>query len=264
MSKKLPVSALIVSTDEGHLLKKCLPSVSFCEQVVVVDLESKDQTYTIAQSMGAEVLRHSRLPIVEMVHAQIVARLKYAWVLFLDPDEVIDSTLANDLDEIFQDRLDNVGLIKVPWIFYFKHKKLYGTSWGGVSCKGLIGHRDRIELKPYVHSGKVVKDNFSTKAIQYKGTNVVHHYWMSTYEELYIKHKRYLTNEGRAMYKTGLTYNFRDHLYVVRLSFWDSFYHKKGYRDGLKGFILSIFWAWYKIMCWFSLRSYEQQLKGPA
>ena len=34
---KLPISALIVCFDEGHLLGKCIQSIQFCEQIVVVN-----------------------------------------------------------------------------------------------------------------------------------------------------------------------------------------------------------------------------------
>lgn len=89
----LPVSTIILTKDEERDLPLCLESLSWCDDIHVVDSGSNDRTTDIALGMGAKV---STNVFVSFGHQRNWSldncKLAYQWVLFLDADEC--STLA--------------------------------------------------------------------------------------------------------------------------------------------------------------------------
>jgi glycosyltransferase involved in cell wall biosynthesis len=81
------ITACIVCCDEGDRLEPCLRSVQWADEIIVLDLESVDDSAAIAAGAGARVVPHERVPIVEMVRNTVAAHALSDWVLVLDPDE---------------------------------------------------------------------------------------------------------------------------------------------------------------------------------
>ena len=50
MSERLPFTALVSSRDEAHFLGRCLDSIAFCEEIIVVDIDSRDDTAILFSS----------------------------------------------------------------------------------------------------------------------------------------------------------------------------------------------------------------------
>jgi len=92
----LPVSVLILTKNEQHDLPGCLRSITWCDDVHVLDSGSTDQTCALAQDMGARVTvrsyPESDAPFGgdEAAHKNWAMRnmpFKHTWVLMLDADE---------------------------------------------------------------------------------------------------------------------------------------------------------------------------------
>ena len=92
----MPVlSAIIITKNEAANIAECLDSVAFCDERVVVDSGSDDDTVKIAQGRGARVSFHA----FEGFGHQFNHALSLAqgdWVLSVDADERISSALAAD------------------------------------------------------------------------------------------------------------------------------------------------------------------------
>ena len=54
---RLPISALVASGNEAKELRRCLATLGFCDEIIVVDLESTDDTISVAEQAGAGVVR---------------------------------------------------------------------------------------------------------------------------------------------------------------------------------------------------------------
>lgn len=243
-SDKLPISALVVSYNEAGLLDRCLRSIDFCDEIVVYDLGSTDDSAEVAKNTGATVRKHRRVPHAEIVYAKEVPKLKHDWVLVTDPDEEVDSELRSQLFENFRTIPSSTAVVRAPMQYYFKNRALRGTVWGGISNRQLLMNRQRAIFRPLVNTPITIRPGFKLQRWPYKG-GVVHHYWMRGYRELLPKHRRYLTKEGKARYERGERVGYIGIIRSPLRSFYDSFVRQKGYLDGLTGFILSLFWAWY-------------------
>jgi glycosyltransferase involved in cell wall biosynthesis len=244
---KLPVSALVASLDEGELLDACLASVRFCDEIVVVNLGSRDDTPEIARAHGATVVDHPPVPAVEQIHAELAQLAKHDWLLLIDPDERVDAQLVAELAERWDELLDDdqVGAVTVPWRFYFDGRPLKGTAWGGRS-RILLVHRMRVTFTGAVHQGLVVQAPFRTLPIAERANNVVHHLWMRDRRQWLAKHRRYLELEGSDRYERGERVGIGRLVAGPAYAFAASLLLKGGWREGRRGVYLSLFWAWYR------------------
>ncbi|HEY2074117.1 MAG TPA: glycosyltransferase, partial [Gaiellaceae bacterium] len=77
------------SRNEGHLLGPCLDSIAFCDEIIVVDLESNDDTVAVAEAHGARVVRHPLVPIAEAARVTVAPQARHDWLLVVDPDEEV-------------------------------------------------------------------------------------------------------------------------------------------------------------------------------
>ncbi|MCH6201349.1 hypothetical protein MMU07_17330 [Aquiflexum sp. LQ15W] len=247
---KLAISAMVVGYNEDIFLQKCLDSISFCEEIIYIDLGSSDNSIETAKRFASKIIKRPIAPSGEYIQSEVIHTTKYDWVIFIDPDEVVDITLAANIISLFT-QLNNqrkVGAILVPWQFYFKKRTLKGTVWGGANKKYLLVHKKRFIFLPITHYGRKVKEGYQTFEISYNKarTNILHHYWMNSYKVFIKKHQRYLKNEARDQFNTGKRMGIKKAFLMPWNAFKESFIHKKGYKDGWIGLFLSVFWAYYQ------------------
>lgn len=256
-----PISAIVVNFNEAELLDSCLQSINFCDEIIVVDLGSSDNSVPIAKARATKVLRYERVPIVEIVRHWAVPQTKHDWVLITDPDEVIHKDLSEEIIRVLPTIADDVAVVWVPIQFYFNRYPLKGTVWGGNNKRLLLLNKKRVTLHPKVHvAGIEINAGRKALALSKRNNNVIHHYWMRSYASLLSKHRRYVRNEGKVKYDKGERASVRDFVSVWQKSFYTCFIRQHGYRDGLTGLFLSIFWAWYNWASLISLWRYQSKL----
>ncbi|MGE4504544.1 MAG: glycosyltransferase family 2 protein [Desulfovibrionaceae bacterium] len=86
------ITGLVLTYNGERLLEKCLQSLDFCDEVLVVDSESTDATADIARRMGARVLTRAwEGPVPQFRFA--LERIDSDWVVSLDQDEFLSPEL---------------------------------------------------------------------------------------------------------------------------------------------------------------------------
>lgn len=258
---KLCVSALIASNNEGHLLGACLATIDFCEERVVIDLESTDRTGEVCAEHHITPVREKKVPMVEALFEKYIPALRNDWVMLIDPDERIDPELKKDIFEFFKNIPDDCGRINVPIRYYYKNRALNGTVWGGEKSGRLLIRRSACDISGNVHTAISLKPGYKTYRIKRNGNNVDHHYWVQSFSQMLEKHRRYTKNEGKARYDKGERYSLLSMCRQTLNAFNTSFFRCKGYKDGLLGLFLSGFYAWYIWASWQSLQQYEKMIQ---
>jgi glycosyltransferase involved in cell wall biosynthesis len=90
------LSAIIITRNEAHNIGPCLDSVAFCDERIVVDSGSTDDTVTIARAAGARVLHHDWAGFGAQKNVAL-AQATGDWVLSLDADERVTPALAAEI-----------------------------------------------------------------------------------------------------------------------------------------------------------------------
>ncbi len=254
------ISALVVTFNESKRLHQCLTSLDFCEDVLVVDLGSTDNSVEIAESFSnVSVILHEKVSYVEMVWGNVACRVKYNWILRLDPDEVFHTQLTKDVVELIC--LDsNLGTISLPHQYYFCGKRLDTTIWGGVKYIERVFHRERVNIQPYVHRGLTLKDGYEHYTIPATPDNCISHFWVDSLHQMYEKHNRYIKGEGEAKFKVGKSFSWNNLLFETIIALKVNLVNYRGLRGGYIGIFLSFFYTWYVFMSYLSLRRYQKEV----
>lgn len=92
------ISVVILTLNEEYNLPRCLASVAWSDDVLVVDSGSGDGTLAIARSAGARILSRSFDSFAgQRNYAMTAGELRHPWTLHLDADEVVPPELASEL-----------------------------------------------------------------------------------------------------------------------------------------------------------------------
>lgn len=145
----MKVSVLLITFNEALNLPRCLDSLSWCDDIVVVDSASTDATTAIAKAYGARVLTRRFDNFANQRNYGLkCGSLRNEWVLHLDADEVLTETFVEHLLRLIPP--DGVWAYSVPsklmlcgcWL---KHAGMYPTY------QVRLGHRDRLRFVQVGH-----------------------------------------------------------------------------------------------------------------
>jgi len=87
------LSVAVITKNEAHRIERCLQSVDFADQVVVVDSGSTDATVAVARRLGAEVQVTEDWPGFGVQKNRALASCRNPWVLSIDADEEVSAEL---------------------------------------------------------------------------------------------------------------------------------------------------------------------------
>ncbi len=99
MTSPSRLSACIITYNEADRIEACLRSVSFCDEMVVVDSHSTDGTREIASSLGARVIERD-WPGYRSQKQFAVDSAAHDWVLCLDADERVTARLRSEIEAL--------------------------------------------------------------------------------------------------------------------------------------------------------------------
>ena len=97
------LSVAIIARNEAHRIARCLQSVAFADQIVVLDSGSTDDTVAIARGLGADVEVTPDWPGFGPQKNRALARCRYRWVLSIDADEQVSDALAAEILRVLRE-----------------------------------------------------------------------------------------------------------------------------------------------------------------
>jgi glycosyltransferase involved in cell wall biosynthesis len=129
----VPVTVVILTRDEERNIPRCLASVAYAEQVVVVDSCSTDDTAAIARSLGAEVVEQSWLGFsAQREFALRLPLIRHDWVQFVDADQWVSPQLAGEIAAMLRTPTCAAFAHRFRLVFqgrWIRHCGWYAGSW---------------------------------------------------------------------------------------------------------------------------------------
>ncbi|MFZ5437862.1 MAG: glycosyltransferase family 2 protein [Patescibacteria group bacterium] len=93
---KAKISAIVLAKNEASMIDGCLNTLVWCDEVLVLDNGSTDNTVELAESLGARVITFSH-PSFARKRNEALKHAKNDWVFYLDADERVTPTLAKEI-----------------------------------------------------------------------------------------------------------------------------------------------------------------------
>jgi glycosyltransferase involved in cell wall biosynthesis len=128
-----PVSVMIFTLNEQVHLPSCLDALQWCDDIIVVDSFSSDNTQAICEERGVRFFQNAFTGFGNQRNwALDNTSPKYHWLLILDADERVTPELAVEMSEIAEKDPAHVGAFQLRRRFYMwgkwlKYSSLYPT-----------------------------------------------------------------------------------------------------------------------------------------
>jgi len=270
--KKL--SVVLATRNEEKNIKDCLESVrDIADEIIVVDESSTDNTREIANKCGAKVYKVKHEPIFHITKQKALDRATGEWVLQLDADERITSMLRKEIIDVVNMTDQEIKARKFPpqkARQFDKHTKILRDR-GQFSEKGevvafLIPRLNLFLGKPLRHAGvypdpairliKNGKARFPAKSVHEIMTvdgatawlfNDMEHHDSPNLRRYIERMNRYTDLHARDYAKENIPKNFFFFLIYTTikpmLAFFMLYFRHKGFMDGIRGFLWSMFSA---------------------
>lgn len=245
MSKET-LSLVIITKNEEDKIARCLESVKWADEIIVVDDLSTDRTVEICRRYGAKVISHKSNGNFDRQRNIGIDNATGEWILQMDADEIVSPELKQAIESILTRGSDCAGY-KFKRKNYFLGKPLLYGGW----------HHDFLRLFRK-NAGRYVGASVH-ELIEVKGkidsiNADMEHYLCQNISQLVERQNYYTSVEARRLLREHRFLSNREikyHLTWKALKlFWKTYVKKRGFRDGIHGLIYCILDSYSHFLKW--------------
>jgi len=192
------VSTLILTYNEAVTLPACLAALSWCDDIVVIDSGSRDQTVEIAHSFGARVLTRPFDNFAEQRNFGLDnGELRNEWVLHLDADEIVTEPFAKALASLEPQPGCDAWRVPFKMILFGKWLRHAGM-WPAYQVR--IGHVRRLR---FISVGHGQREAVPPEKVSIFREPLLHYTFAHGFRAWLEKHLRYANDEARLIVSDG-------------------------------------------------------------
>lgn len=243
----MSISAILITRNEEANLERCLHSVSWVDEIIVVDSNSTDATVEIARSFDSKVF----IPEWKgFGHAKQYAldQATGDWILSIDADEEVSFTLKNEILQLLEKDPSCDGYY-VPRKTQFLGKWIVHSGW-------FPDYVLRLFRKSAGHfTQSLVHEKVEVGAVTGRLHNPLLHYSYPTLEDYMRKLDQYSTLAAQELFQQKKRHSTYTIAIKPFFSFWRKFLFQRGYRDGWEGFLIAYLTATGTLLKYAKLRS---------
>lgn len=253
--KKPELSVIIIARNEEAMVKDCLESAKWVDEIVLVDTGATDKTPQIARKFGVKVVS---LPFKKLEFAKWRnTGLKAAqgdWILYLDADERITPELKKELQTVLAD--SQYTAYEIPRRnFYLGQEMRYGGAWPGY-VKRLFLRKNLIRWERDLHEDPVFKGKMGKLKSPF--IHLTHRDLSSMVE----KTRQWSKIEARLLYEANHPpVTWWRIIRIMLTEFWQRGIKLQGWRDGTVGWIEVIFQMFSRFITYARLWEMQNKLK---
>ena len=252
------LTGIVLTRNESAHITACLESLRFCDDLLVFDSFSDDNTVVLAEAAGARVIQRVFDNYTLQRNAALDAvRDQADWVLFVDADERITPESAQEIRSVL-DRAGYAGW-RMPRQNYIFGKLTTGAGWSpDYQTRLLRIGQARYDPSRLVHETVLLDGELGTLE------KPLVHYNYRDIAQFVHKQRQYTAYEAQAMFDSGVRPKPWNYLLQPLRHFRWRFLTLKGYRDGLHGLRLSLLMAWYEFQKYLILRLLWRRASSEA
>ena len=229
----MSLSVILITKNEEANLKDCLESVSFADEIIVVDSQSSDKTQEIARSFGAKLEITSDWPGFGPQKNRALNLATKEWVLSIDADERVTPELKQEILATIAsaNAADCYAIPRSSWYCgrFMKHSGWYPDYVDRLFKRGSAKFSDHLvheRLLPNGSSGKL-KNHFL-------------HYSYRNFSQVLKKVDVYSSAAAQQAFKQGKKGGLGEALIHGFWAFFRTYVLRRGFLDGKHGLALAI------------------------
>ena len=246
-----PVSVTVIARNEAANIADALRSVSWADEIIVIDSESTDETVAIARQFTERVIVRAWAGYIDQKnHAAGLA--SHEWILSLDADERVTPELAREIQELLGREPAARGY-RIPRVTWHLGRWIRSTDWYPDRQLRLYDRRTGRWTGMNVHESVTVEGEVGRlrgEIRHYAYRDLSHH--LSTID-------RYTTLAARQMLAQGRRATALDLAARPPLAFLRNYLLRGGFRDGVPGLIVSLVNSYYVLLKFAKLWELQRQ-----
>lgn len=167
---KTPLSVFLTTYNNERTLSSCLQSVTWADEIIILDSFSTDKTCEIAQQFGTRFSQHTFMGYGPQKQLAL-DQTKYPWVLLLDADEMLSEGLQKEIRKILEQgpeadgyelpraeqvfwRISNLNVRMNYYLRFFNKEKGHISNMPIHAAPKVCGKIKRLK-HPFFHFGEI-------------------------------------------------------------------------------------------------------------
>jgi glycosyltransferase involved in cell wall biosynthesis len=236
VAERPPISVVLITRNEASRIRRCLDSVRWAEEIVVVDQHSGDDTAAICRTYGARVIERPMSAGFGEQKNFAIAQASHPWILSLDADEEVTPALRRAIEATVAEPGLALGF-RMPRLTSYLGRFIRHCGWYPSPVLRLFRRGHGRFTDALVHEEVVVDGPVGDL-----GEDLLHHSYDSLSDHV-RKLLVYTAYDARMLRRRG------ERLGPLRLVWWlalkppavflRKYVLQRGYREGWHGFVLS-------------------------
>lgn len=226
------ISAVVITYNEERMIRECLESLRWVDEIILVDAFSSDRTIEIAKGYTKKIFQREWQGYSQQRNLGL-AQAQNKWVLFVDADERISDALANEIRGTLARNINLYDGYCFPRSSFYLGRWIKHGEWSSDTVLRLIRNGKGMWSGPSVHEKIIL--NGRDEILR----NYIYHFPYQDISHHLAKFNRYSTLFAHDAFQRGE----RADLYKILLKpiyrFIRGYFLKQGFRDGSVGFIIA-------------------------
>lgn len=229
----MTLSISIITLNGEPLVRRCIESVLWADEIIVVDSGSTDRTCAICTELGAKVTQTVDFPGYGPQKNRALDRTTGDWILVLDHDEWVTPQLRAEVESVLRNPGD-IAAFSLPRLSNFCGREMRHSGWWPdrvirLFRKGTARHSEDTIHERLVVEGKVGKLRHPLR-----------HDPMPTLEHVLHKINGYSSAGAKANFANGKRASLGKAVFHGTWTFFRTYILRAGFLDGREGFMLSV------------------------
>lgn len=229
----MKLSVIVITHNEEQALPRCLESVRFADECIVVDSGSTDRTASIAREFGARVVVTGDWPGFGPQKNRALDLATGDWVLSLDADEWVEPPLAEEIRACIG-RGDGPDAWELPRSSSFCGREMRHSGWWPDYILRLF-RRGRARF-----SDDIVHERVVAAGAVGRLTQPLRHESFVDLHEVVDKMNRYSTAGAEMRVARGKGGTVSGAVLHGLWAFVRTYVLRAGFLDGREGFVLAV------------------------
>ncbi len=235
------ISAIVLAKNEEKNIEKCLDSLSWCDEIIVIDDNSTDKTVELAKKKNAKVVTHAMNGNFAAQRNFGLSKAKGEWVFFIDADERVSSPLWYEImAETNESNSDIQGY------YINRHDTMWGKplKYGETANIKLLrlARRNAGQWEGHVHEEWKVNGKVMTLK------NHLDHYPHATVEEFLQEINFYTDLRAKELFDKNVKSFWWSPIVYPIAKFTINYIFKRGYADGIPGLVFAMLMSFHSFL----------------
>lgn len=254
------ISAVIIAKDEEKMLPACLASLSWVDEIVLIDTGSTDKTVAIAKKHGARVIPYLAGKSFSDWRNKGLREASGRWIFYIDADERVPKKLAQEMRSLALNQMKG----SFDWFVIPRSNTIFGRQfrhggWWPDYVKRFFKRSHLEKWTGLLHEEPVVKGEMGYLK------NYLLHEKNETVFEMVEKTNKWSAIEGQLMFDAKHPpMNIPRFMTAMFREFWYRFITKRGFLDGWEGIIMGMYQVFSRFCSYAKLWELQLHSKGKV